>query len=99
MELSKKDIILTSWRLMVKHLPILTAMVLFIFTLIILVSIVQDKLVLEITYQSIIFIISSSLFNQGISLGLICVSLNIINHREINFSMLCNNPIFIQWNI
>tara|TARA_Y100000588_G_scaffold394697_1_gene516652 strand:+ start:6179 stop:6925 length:747 start_codon:yes stop_codon:yes gene_type:complete len=88
MQFSKKDIIIKSWRLMSKHLLLLTTMVVFIFSLIILFTVVQDKLMIELTYQSIIFIIASSLFNQGISLGIVCVSLNIINSNEIKFSLL-----------
>ena len=88
MQFSKKDIIIKSWRLMSKHLLLLTTMVVFIFSLIILFTVVQDKLMIELTYQSIIFIIASSLFNQGISLGLVCVSLSIINGNEVKFSLL-----------
>jgi len=88
MRLSKKDIIIKSWGLMSKKLPIITTMVLFIFSLIVLFTAVQDKLMVKLTYQSIVFIITSSLFNQGISLGLICVALKIINNNEVTFSLL-----------
>ena len=88
MKLSKKEIIFKSWDLMKDHIAILSIMVLFIFTLNIILSVIQDKLMIEMTYQSIIFIISAYLFHMGLNLGLVRIVLDIINNKEINFSSL-----------
>ena len=88
MELSKKEIIVSSWKIMKSHLPLIISIVLFIFSLTILLSIVQEKLLGTATYQSILFIIASYLFQMGLSLGLLRICLNMINNVDADFPQL-----------
>ena len=67
------------------HLALMIIIILFIFLLNILISIVQDKLLGEITTQTIIFIIAATLFQMGLNLGFLRISLNIINNQETSF--------------
>jgi len=88
MELSKKEIIVSSWKIMKSHLPLMIAIVLFIFLLTILLSIVQEKLLGTATHQSILFVIASYLFQMGLNLGLLRICLNMINNEHVDFSLL-----------
>ena len=88
MELSKKEIIISSWTIMKKHLALMVIIVLFIFSLNILLSIIQERLLDEITYQSILFIMAAYLFQIGLNLGFLRICLNMINNTEVNFSLL-----------
>ena len=88
MELSKKEIIISSWTIMKKHLSLMVIIVLFIFSLNILLSIIQERLLDEITYQSILFIMAAYLFQIGLNLGFLRICLNMINNTEVNFSLL-----------
>ena len=88
MELSKKEIIISSWTIMKKHLVLMAIIVLFIFSLNILLSIIQERLLDEITYQSILFIMAAYLFQIGLNLGFLRICLNMINNTEVNFSLL-----------
>jgi len=88
MEISKKEIIVSSWKIMKSHLPLMIAIVLFIITLNIILSIVQEKLLGTATYQSIIFVIASYLFLMGLNLGLLRICLNMINKVDVDFSLL-----------
>ena len=88
MELSKKEIIINSWNIMKGHLALMSAIVLFIFTLNILLSIVQENLPGDTTYQSILFIIAAYLFIMGLNLGLLRICLNMVNNNEVDFPML-----------
>ena len=88
MELSKKEIIVNSWKIMKSHLPLMIAIVLFIITLNIILSIVQEKLLGTATYQSIIFFIAAYLFQMGLNLGLLRICLNMINKIDVDFSLL-----------
>jgi len=88
MEISKKEIITNSWKIMKSHLPLMIAIVIFIITLNIILSIVQEKLLGAATYQSIIFVIAAYLFLMGLNLGLLRICLNMINNVDIDFSML-----------
>ena len=88
MELSKKEIIISSWSIIKDHLALMITIVLFIFSLNIILSIVQEKVLGDISYQSILFIISAYLFQMGLNLGLLRICLNMINNTEVNFSLL-----------
>ena len=85
---SKKEIIITSWKIMVPHLALMVIIILFIFSLNIVLSLIQDRLLGEITAQTIMFIISASLFQMGLNLGLLRICINIINNEEVKFSYL-----------
>jgi len=91
MELSKKEIIISSWNILKQHLALMITIVLFIISLNILFTIVQEKLLGDITYQSILFIIAACLFQMGLNLGLLRISLNMINNEKIEFLLLFNS--------
>ena len=88
MELSKKEIIISSWNIMKKHMALMAIIVLFVFSLNILLTIIQERLLDEITYQSILFIMAAYLFQIGLNLGVLRICLNMINNAEVNFSLL-----------
>ena len=88
MELSKKEIIISSWNIMKKHMALMAIIVLFVFSLNILLTIIQERLLDEITYQSILFIMAAYLFQIGLNLGFLRICLNMINNAEVNFSLL-----------
>ena len=88
MELSKKEIIVRSWNIMKGHLPLIIIIVLFIFSLNMLLSAIQGKILGEITYQTILFITAAYLFQMGLGLGLLRLCLNMINNAEVNFPLL-----------
>ena len=73
---------------MKSHLPLMISIVLFIITLNIILSIVQEKLLGTATYQSIIFVIASHLFLMGLNLGLLRICLNMINNVDADFPQL-----------
>ena len=91
MELSKKEIIISSWNILKHHLALMITIVLFIISLNILFTIVQEKLLGDITYQSLLFIIAACLFQMGLNLGLLRISLNMINNEKIEFLLLFNS--------
>ena len=88
MELSKYEIIIRTWNIIKEHLPLLVLTVLFMFTLNIIFSVVQDKIMVQTTYRSIIFISAAFLFQAGLNLGMIRISLNMINQKNVYFSLL-----------
>ena len=73
---------------MKEHLALMITIILFIFSLNILISIIQEKLLGDITYQSILFVIAAYLFLMGLNLGLLRICLNMINNTEVDFSLL-----------
>ena len=73
---------------MYNHLALMIIIILFIFSLNILLSIVQEKLLGDITYQTILFVIAAYLFQMGLNLGLLRICLNMINNEEATFSLL-----------
>ena len=88
MVLSKKEIIIRSWNIMKGHISLMAIIVIFIFSLNVLLSIIQEKLLGDITYQSILFIMAAYLFQMGLNLGFLRICLNMINNDEVNFTML-----------
>ena len=88
MEFSKKEIICSSWNIMKDHLALMVIIVLFIFSLNILLSIIQDQILGEINYQAILFILAAYLFQMGLNLGLLRICLNMIVKHEVNFVLL-----------
>ena len=73
---------------MKSHLPLMIAIVLFIITLNIILSIVQEKMLGAATYQSMIFVMAAYLFLAGLNLGMLRICLNMINNVDIDFSLL-----------
>ena len=73
---------------MKEHLALMAMIILFIFALNMILSVIQEKLLGEITYQSILFIMAAYLFQMGLNLGFLRICLNIINNTEVNFPLL-----------
>ena len=88
MEFSKREIITSSWNIMKPHLSLLILEILFIFGLNLLLSALQEEILGDINAQSILFTIAAYLFQMGLNLGMLRISLNIINNKEVNFSQL-----------
>ena len=88
MEFSKREIITSSWNIMKPHLSLLILAILFIFGLNLLLSALQEEILSDIKAQSILFTIAAFLFQMGLNLGMLRISLNIINNKEVNFSQL-----------
>ena len=88
MEFSKKDIILKSWNVLMGHMGLWILIMLFIFSLNIITSIVQEKLLEDITAQAILFIVAAYLFQSGLNLGMLKVALNIHNKIEVDFGQI-----------
>ena len=88
MEFSKREIITSSWNIMKPHLGLLILAVMFIFGLNLLLSAIQEVLLGDITSQSVLFMIAAYLFQMGLHLGMLRITLNIINNKEVNFSQL-----------
>ena len=88
MGLSKNEIIIRSWNIIKEHLPVLVLSVLFMFTLNIIFSIVQERIMAETTYRSIIFISAAFLFQIGLNLGMVRISLNMIQKNNVYFSLI-----------
>ena len=88
MEFSKREIITSSWNIMKPHLSLLILAKLFIFGLNLLLSALQEEMLGDIKAQSILFTIAAYLFQMGLNLGMLRISLNIINNKEVNFSQL-----------
>ena len=88
MEFSKREIITSSWNIMKPNLSLLILAILFIFGLNLLLSALQEEMLGDIKAQSILFTIAAYLFQMGLNLGMLRISLNIINNKEVNFSQL-----------
>ena len=88
MEFSKREIITSSWNIMKPHLGLLILAVLFIFGLNLLLGGIQEVLLDDITSQSVLFTFAAYLFQMGLHLGMLQITLNIINNKKVNFSQL-----------
>ena len=88
MEFSKREIITSTWNIMKPHLGLLILAVLFIFGLNLLLSAIQEVLLGDITSQSVLFMFAAYLFQMGLHLGMLRITLNIITNKEVNFSQL-----------
>ena len=88
MEFSKREIITSAWNIMKPHLGLLILAMLFVFGLYLMLSALQEVLLGDITYQSVLFTIAAYLFQMGLHLGMLRITLNIINNEKVNFSQL-----------
>ena len=88
MEFSKREIIIESWQTLKSHLGLWILIMLFIFAFNIATSVVQERLLDDITAQTVIFIIAAYLFQAGISLGMLKIALNIYNNIEPGFKQI-----------
>ena len=97
MEFSKRDIIIKSWNAQMGYLGLWILIMLFIFSLNIITSIIQEKLLEDITTQAILFIVAAYLFQSGINLGMLRVALNIHNKIEVGFGQIFGS-FHLLWN-
>ena len=61
---------------------------LLVFCLNLALGTIQDALLDEINYQSVLFIIAAYLFQMGLNLGMLRICLNLIYNKEADFSQL-----------
>ena len=85
MEFSKYNIIKTSWEGLKRHLGLWILIMLFVFCFNIIISIVQDRLLDNITTQTILFTVAAYLFQAGLNLGMLKIALNINGDKEPTF--------------
>mgnify|MGYP004313540901 CR=1 FL=1 len=84
MEFSKRKIIINSWNTLKNHLGLWMLIMLLVFCLNLVLGTIQDALLDEINYQSILFIIAAYLFQMGLHLGMLRITLNIINNSHLS---------------
>jgi uncharacterized membrane protein len=82
MGFSKREIILNSWQVLKAHLGLWILIMLFISFLNIIISIIQEKQLENITTQTILFTVSAYLFQAGLNLGMLKIALNIHGQKE-----------------
>ena len=83
MEFSKRTIIIRTWNILKNHLSLWIFIMLLIVGINLFLSEIQDVLLRDITYQSVLFTIAAYLFQMGLSLGMLRIALNIINTKTI----------------
>ena len=86
MEISNKQIILKSWELLIKNLSFVMMIFLIVISFHLILSQIQSVFTSTNSINNYIFIIASHLFLQGINLGIIRVSLNIVNGKNRNLA-------------
>ena len=85
MEFSKRTIIISTWNILKNHLSLWIFIMLLIVGINLFLSEIQDMLLRDITYQSVLFTIAAYLFQMGLSLGMLRIALNIINTKDATF--------------
>ena len=88
MKISRKNIIIESWKYLKNHISLWLLIMCFIFMLNLIFSKIQGKLIEDITIQTVLFICAAYLFQSGINLGMLKISLNIFNKNKISFNQL-----------
>lgn len=88
MEFSKKEIITSAWNILKPNLGLMVLAIVFIFSLNLILGIVQDKLLQDVTLQSILFTAAAYLFQMGLNLGMLRICLNLIYNKDGDFSQL-----------
>jgi len=88
MEFSKREIIISAWNILKPNLGLMVLVIVFIFSLNLILGIVQDRLLQDVTLQSILFTVAAYLFQMGLNLGMVRICLNLINNTEGDFSQL-----------
>ena len=91
MKLSKRNILLEAWQKMKNHLGLWILIMLFIMAFNLAISTVQEKLLDNITSQTILFTVAAYLFQAGINLGMLKIALNIYSGNEAGFSDLLSS--------
>ena len=88
MEFSKKEIITSAWNILKPNLGLMVLVIVFIFSLNLILGIVQDRLLQDVTLQSILFTVAAYLFQMGLNLGMLRICLNLIYNKGGDFSQL-----------
>jgi len=88
MEFSKKEIITSAWNILKPNLGLMVLTIVFIFSLNLILGIVQDRLLQDVTLQSILFTVAAYLFQMGLNLGMLRICLNLIYNKDGDFSQL-----------
>ena len=88
MEFSKKEIITSAWNILKPNLGLMVLVIVFIFSLNLILGIVQDRLLQDVTLQSILFTAAAYLFQMGLNLGMLRICLNLIYNKDGDFSQL-----------
>ena len=88
MEFSKKEIITSAWNILKPNLGLMVLVIVFIFSLNLILGIVQDRLLQDVTLQSILFTVAAYLFQMGLNLGMLRICLNLIYNQDGDFSQL-----------
>ena len=78
MEFSKKEIITSTWNILKPNLGLMILVIVFIISLNLMLGIVQDRLLQDVTLQSILFTAAAYLFQMGLNLGMLRICLNLI---------------------
>lgn len=88
MEFSKRKILNESWGFVKENLSFLIMVVLILGGINLLMSIVQNSIFEETGVQGWIFIIAANLFQMGLSLGIVHITLNILDKKDIAISQM-----------
>ena len=88
MDFSKREIITSSWNILKPNLGLLVLAIVFIFALNLFLSIIQERLLEDVTFQSILFTVAAYLFQMGLNLGMLRICLNLIHNKEGEFHQL-----------
>ena len=88
MEFSKKEIITSAWNILKPNLGLMVLVIVFIFSLNLILGIVKDRLLQDVTLQSILFTVAAYLFQMGLNLGMLRICLNLIYNKDGDFSQL-----------
>ena len=88
MEFSKREIITSAWNILKPNLGLMVLVIVFIVSLNLILGIVQDRLLQDVTLQSILFTAAAYLFQMGLNLGMLRICLNLIYNKDGDFSQL-----------
>ena len=82
MEFSKSYIIKSSWDIVKSNLSLLILAMLIIFGINLSLGMIQDRLLEDLSFQSIVFSVAAYLFQMGLNLGIIRICLNLFYKKE-----------------
>ena len=88
MDFSKREIITSSWNILKPNFGLLVLVILTIFCLTLFLGTIQDRLVEDLTAQSILFTMAAYLFQMGLNLGMLRICLNLIHNQDGDFPQL-----------
>jgi len=88
MDFSKREIITSSWNILKPNFGLLVLAIIFIFCLNLFLGMIQNRLLEDLTFQSILFTVAAYLFQMGLNLGMLRICLNLVHNRKGDFSHL-----------